>query len=325
MRHNTLLHSPTPPSSSTAGYCASHQKHGVSSGAQFRVIPVTLKNGDRAVSIYALVDEGSELTLLDQEVADQLNVTGVTEELSMMWTGNISRIEKMSQRIEKLKIGGTNSTNKTHQLIGARTVNNLNLLQQTLNYPEMVSNYPYLAGLPIQDYKEVKPKLLIGFDNLNLTVPLKIREGSWGQPVALKCRLGWGITGRYQPASRTQYVGCHRCGTTCAIDELTSLVREFIIHDELIIKPTGLLESEEDVKAKRILEDTTKRIGSRFETGLLWKEDKRDLPPSLQMAKKRLYQLEKRLKKNSLVYDRVRQLIKVCGKWLCASGYHRGT
>lgn len=101
LRHNTLLHSPTPPSSSTAGYCASHQKGGGSSGAQFRVIPVTLQNGERKVDIYALVDEGSELTLLDQEVADQLNVNGVAEELSMVWTGNISRVEKKSKKIDK--------------------------------------------------------------------------------------------------------------------------------------------------------------------------------------------------------------------------------
>lgn len=58
------------------------------------------------------------------------------------------------------------------------------------------------------------------------------------------------------------------------------------------------LESAEDKRARGILERTTKRIGDRYETGLLWKNDNPSFPDSYPMALRRLKQLEKKLETN---------------------------
>lgn len=39
---------------------------------------------------------------------------------------------------------------------------------QTLRYEQMAQRFPHLLGLPIEDYTNVQPKLLMGFNNLGL-------------------------------------------------------------------------------------------------------------------------------------------------------------
>uniref|UniRef100_A0A182ND75 Uncharacterized protein n=1 Tax=Anopheles dirus TaxID=7168 RepID=A0A182ND75_9DIPT len=89
-------------------------------------------------------------------------------------------------------------------------------------------------GLPIADYKKIVPKMLIGMDNLNLIVPLKVREGALKEPIAVKCKLGWGIYGRSQSASGLGLVGYHK--EKCSTDMLTTLVREYVIQDNLVVE-----------------------------------------------------------------------------------------
>lgn len=65
-------------------------------------------------------------------------------------------------------------------------------------------------------------------------------------------------------------------------------------------------ESDDEKRAKRILETTTIRLSSnRFETGLLWRHDEFKFPKSYEMALRRLQCLERRLKKDENLYGNV--------------------
>ena len=48
----------------------------------------------------------------------------------------------------------------------------------------------------------------------------------------------------------------------------------------------------------QIFKSTTKRIGNRYETGLLWRTHDVTLPKSYAMAKQRLVSIEKQMKKD---------------------------
>uniref|UniRef100_A0A182NT35 Integrase catalytic domain-containing protein n=1 Tax=Anopheles dirus TaxID=7168 RepID=A0A182NT35_9DIPT len=238
------------------GYCASHKHIKSSSVSLFRVIPVSLEKEGRAVTVYALLDEGSDLTLLDEKVAKDLNICAPHEELHMIWTGRVSRTERNSMKINSINIYGQHK--QQYQLKDVRTVSNLQLHEQTLCNGELVDKNPHLNRLPISDYEKVKPKLLIGINNLNLIVPRKIREGAWDEPVASKCKLGWGIYGRTISAEGPRFLGHHIESNS---DELAQLVRKYIIQDQMnITKPMALIESEEDKRARVLLESTTRRI-----------------------------------------------------------------
>jgi hypothetical protein len=51
------------------------------------------------------------------------------------------------------------------------------------------------AQLPILALNKAVPVLLLGADNIHLTVSRKIIEGRSEGPVAIECHLGWGLAG----------------------------------------------------------------------------------------------------------------------------------
>lgn len=59
-----------------------------------------------------------------------------------------------------------------------------------------------------------------------------------------------------------------------------------------------------------IMESTTKRIGRRFETGLIWKYDDIKLPESYPVAKRRLYCLEKKMSLDQKLKENLNQQIQ---------------
>ncbi|XP_062537781.1 uncharacterized protein LOC134206100 [Armigeres subalbatus] len=243
--------------------------HAQSTYTMFRVLPVVLYHKRQAVSVFAFIDEGSELTFLDESIAQQLGVTGVVEPLTLKWTGN------------------------------------------SLRYQELAQIFPHLRGLPLQDHTLIQPKLLIGLDNLQLGVPLKLRQGRAGEPIAAKCRLGWGIYGGKQDAIHTESVANFHVAEVTDSDQLMNdQLRNFFTMENMGSEGTQeKLESEEDKRANRILSETTRRIAVGFETGLLWKTDYVELPDSYPMALRRLQSLEKKLLKQPEIKIRVQEQI----------------
>ncbi|XP_055542771.1 uncharacterized protein LOC129728359 [Wyeomyia smithii] len=308
LKHHPLLHSPS--TTVQAAISTSHLSElNTISGPFFRIIPVTLYGKNCKIDIYAFVDEGSQITLLEDSVADQLGIVGSTEPLNLQWTGNIKRCEPKSRRIS-MEISAC-GTSKQYVLVNARTVGGLLLPSQSMDYMDMSKRFPHLRGLPIHNYSNVSPKLLIGLDNLKLTVPLKIREGKWMDPIAAKSRIGWSVYGCATEPQSTVVCGFHVGGWTDPEQELNQLVRDYITLDDAGVKyPYAPQESDEDRRARIIMESTTRRIDGGFETGLLWKCNNPTFPDSYGMAYKRMCSLERRLSKEPVLYDRFRQQIR---------------
>ncbi|XP_055643908.1 uncharacterized protein LOC129780056 [Toxorhynchites rutilus septentrionalis] len=70
------------------------------------------------------------------------------------------------------------------------------------------------------------------------------------------------------------------------------------------------LESKEDRQAREILEQTTMRVGERFEIGLPWKEGEPRFPDSYHMALRRLRNLEARMNKSPGARDMLQKQIE---------------
>ncbi|XP_053698951.1 uncharacterized protein LOC128745910 [Sabethes cyaneus] len=304
-RHHTLLH-PLP----TVKISASHSSQGALHCPLFRILPVELFGNGVSITVFAFIDEGSSVTLLEETVATELGVAGRSEPLTLQWTGNMKREEPKSQQLQ-LEIAGKNCATR-RQPFRARTVSSLVLPNQTIRYTDLARRYPHLRGLPLEDYGESQQKLLIGLDNLRLTVPLKRREGGNADPIATKCRLGWSIYGCGANSSdKTTSVYFHLSAISDADRELNEQLREyFSIEAAGTTIPVEKLESAEDRRARRILEESTRRTTSGFETALLWKADHRDFPDSLPMATQRLLSFERKLQKDSELKQRVNMQIK---------------
>ncbi|XP_055603838.1 uncharacterized protein LOC129752068 [Uranotaenia lowii] len=260
----------------------------------FRILPITVYGNEKAVDTFAFVDEGSSITLVEDSLVKELGVEGIPQVLCLQWTGDMTRTEHDSKLVE-LKVSGP-SKNKI-RLSDARTVSNLGLATQSLDYVSLVRDYPHLKGLPIDSYTDAMPRILIGVNNLHMTVPLRVKQGRAHEPMAAKTKLGWCIYGGMSSEHTPVQVNYHAC--SCSQDDsLHKVVRQYFELEDMGIHATTKLESDADTRARQILEESTHRQGERFETGLLWKYDQFEFPDSYPMAFKRYECLEKKMIRN---------------------------
>ncbi|XP_055604514.1 uncharacterized protein LOC129752769 [Uranotaenia lowii] len=331
-RHHTLLHtpssSPNPPHPSSTVRDSGRSQSGMQNqtpitvqpaasgeilshrsserGSLFRIIPITVYGNGKSIDTVAFIDEGSSLTLIEESLVNELNIKGTPQALCLQWTGNMSRIEKDSEIVD-LVISGINQQ-KTN-MKETRTVKRLSLPTQTLDYEYLANKYRHLKGLPVGSYVNAVPRILIGVNNLHLTVPLRVKEGQSDEPKAAKTRLGWCIYGGAKSESNIPSISFHAC--ECLKDEtLHSMVRNFISQEDAGLTTEITLESEADKRARSILEETTHRIGERFSTRLLWRFDEFELPDSYPMAVKRMECLERKMAKNPRLLENLKKQLE---------------
>ncbi|XP_058827023.1 uncharacterized protein LOC131687005 [Topomyia yanbarensis] len=160
----------------------------------FRVVPVILYGPSKTIRTHAFIDDGSELTLIEQSLADELELKGPAKSLCLKWTGGARRTESSSQRVS-LQISGNVDSTKKYNLSSIQTIGALQIRPQTLLVENMQERFQYLRGLPLESYHNVSPRLLIGLDHAGLGYAKESREGKPKEPIAVKTRLGWAVYG----------------------------------------------------------------------------------------------------------------------------------
>ncbi|XP_062716865.1 uncharacterized protein LOC109416846 [Aedes albopictus] len=304
-RHHPLLHSALRPSTTIVTQVADNHTHRrVTSSILFRIIPVTLYGEKGIVNTFAFFDEGSSVTMVEENLMAKLGITGSPAPLCLRWTANTCRTEKNSQ-IVSITISGEDKQQR-YKLVGAQTVESLNLPRQSFHYDKAVKRFEYLKNLPLRSYENATPRILIGVDNLQLAVPLKVREGDRSGPVAAKTRLGWCVYGQQKEGDKGAYC-FHVCECTPNEALHESVKRFFAVEEAGSSKP---ILSVEDQRAQQLLQSTTRRVGERYETGLLWRTDYVELPDSYPMAVSRMKCLERRMDKDPSLKLKILQKVQ---------------
>ncbi|XP_058840859.1 uncharacterized protein LOC131696330 [Topomyia yanbarensis] len=260
----------------------------------FKIIPVVLRNKGKSVTTFAFLDDGSNLTLLENAIASKLGLDGTEALLCLQWTSNVTRNEYSSKKVQ-LTIRSADNKSE-YVLQDVRTVDNLGLPKQNLDYKKISQRFAFLRGLPIQSYADAVPGILIGVDHARLMLPLSKRDRRDTEPIAIKTCLGWTVFGGRCESDGPERLMVHAC--SCSADrELNDLVKDYFAMEDIGIHGLTVPETAEDQRARKILQQTTKRTESgKFETGLLWKTDKIEFPNSFPMAERRLKCLERRLR-----------------------------
>ncbi|XP_062702726.1 uncharacterized protein LOC134285619 [Aedes albopictus] len=318
MRHHPLLHSESGNSSAAAKPAPQGGEvprksptegvntHHTQSSTLFRMLPVRLFCKGRSVETLAFIDEGSSVTLLEKSLADSLQAEGAEMRLCLTWTSNISREEEGSRQVE-VEISGIGG-GKRYSLKDVRTVESLALPAQTLRYKELADRFDHLRNLPVTDFESTTPGILIGAKNTHITATQQIREGRVGEPIAAKSRLGWAIYGSMPNGSSFASCNLHICGCG-ADDSLHELVKKYFTVENVGVSMDQSPESDEDKRARALLEKTTRRVEGGFETGLLWRYDYVEFPDSYAMAARRLRCLERRFNADPVLFECVQRQI----------------
>ncbi|XP_062713361.1 uncharacterized protein LOC134290277 [Aedes albopictus] len=325
--HHPLLHKPeslnpkpyptkqtstSPEHKDSESSCNVHQGQ---SAVLFRILPVVLYGPKKIVRTYAFIDDGSELTLIEQSLADELGIEGPKKSLCLKWTGGTRKMENESQQVN-LQISGVGNEATKFELLGINTLSSLQIRPQTLMLSELQKKFPHLAGLPLESYRDVSPRLLIGLDFANLGHGSNSREGKWNEPIAVKTRLGWMVygncTGKEDTIGYTNYHSVQVCECNREYDDnLHKAMKSYFSLDSMgIIKPNKPVLSQEDQRAQMLLESLTRQTNNRYESGLLWKYDQVRLPDSEPMAQRRWKCLEHRLNKDPALAETLKQKIQ---------------
>ncbi|XP_055714778.1 uncharacterized protein LOC129808899, partial [Phlebotomus papatasi] len=255
-----------------------------------RIIPVTVSNHTgKSLNILALLDSGSAITMMHQEVAEYLELDGPSIGLAIEWVDGTVVTDKNAKVVD-FNIKGISERDRKWLIKDAYVVTHLDLRPAELDVVKLKKQYPYLKSIPIPSFKKEKPLLIIGEDNVKLTVPGEVIEGRRNrQPLACRTQLGWVVSGSDGCRNRKPVVAC-------VTERLISLVESTSSTENFgVMAPTAQSGARADKKALDSMQQTVVRKEGRFEVGLLWKKDQVNMPPSRAMAMKRLYYVEKKM------------------------------
>ncbi|XP_073719442.1 uncharacterized protein [Misgurnus anguillicaudatus] len=247
---------------------------------------VILQNGDKSLETYAVLDDGSERTILLYEAAQRLGLHGEVENSALRTVRQ--EVHTIHGRAVSFSISPVSNPDRSYSIKGAFTAKELALVQHTYPIADLQSRYRHLRDLPLNDIHEAQPLLLIGSDYPHLITPVEpVRLGPPGGPAAVHTKLGWTLQGPsslLNPSLHSQE--CLFISCLSPKDELFRQVENLWKLDTLPYRSEKVVSrSRQDAEAIHLLEEKTIRIDvdgvKRYATPLLWKES----PPPLNSPK----------------------------------------
>ncbi|KAM9802571.1 uncharacterized protein ACBT44_014811 isoform 3-T4 [Syngnathus typhle] len=173
-----------------------------------KISKVILRFGDQALETYAVLDDGSERTLLLQPAAQHLGIEGQPEVLPLRTVRQ--ELQMLHGAAVSFTISPASSPAMVFNIQRAFTAPALGLGQHTYPVKALQSKYRHLKQLPIPSFTDIAPLLLIGSDHPHLVTPVEpVIFGPSGAPVAVRTRLGWTLQGPTH--NLKQYFAEQRC------------------------------------------------------------------------------------------------------------------
>ncbi|KAG5861668.1 hypothetical protein JTB14_021282 [Gonioctena quinquepunctata] len=141
-RHNRLVHIDVERADKTNEPSEGGDRTDKIYSALLKIVKVKLYGQENNIETYALLDEGSTVTLIDSSIAEILKLDGPTSPICLQWTNQMTQDEEYS-KMEHLEIADVES-GKKFRLRNARTVKNLTLPKQKLDIDFICEKYDYI-------------------------------------------------------------------------------------------------------------------------------------------------------------------------------------
>ena len=270
-----------------------------------KVVKVTLHQDNRAFETHAILDDGSERTILLSSAAQHLGLRGTTEALKLRTVHQ--DIKTVHGASVSFSISPADKPHKKFHIQDAFTANHLGLAEYTYSLSALKQKYRHLEGLSIPSLHKVHPTLLIGSDHPELIVPIEpVRLGPPGGPAAVKTCLGWTLQG---PSKHLQdQLSASQCLFTSASPktDLYHQVERLWQLDTLPFRSEKVVtRSKQDQEAVDMLDKSTVRVEingvHRYATPLLRAKDMPRLQAPKEAVMSYLRSTERRLAKDPLL------------------------
>ncbi|XP_023818591.1 uncharacterized protein LOC111948691 [Oryzias latipes] len=167
---------------------------GAGSRVMLKVVPILIHYGGRTLSAFAILDDGSERSMLLPSAAKALGIKWTPEDLPLRTVRQ--DIQVLHGYAVTFHISSVARPHTSYKIEGAFTANRLSLAQHTYPIERLQKKFSHLRGLPIPALRDAEPFLLIGSDQPHLITPIEpVRLGPPGSPAAVHTRLGWTLQG----------------------------------------------------------------------------------------------------------------------------------
>ena len=282
-----------------------------SPGVLLQIVPLVVQTpkGD-SVHTYALLDSGSQASLVLETFADDVGLEGPKEVLTI---GTINSTEecKPSRKVSfSVKAVSDDNVAMPIPISEAWTVPRLNLPRQRVTRSEMQA-WPHVADIEIPEVDSQNVTVLLGANVLEAILQHEVRRGAPGQPAAVRTAFGWTLTGSVKGFIAPESFHVMHIHTVPSSDDLLhKQMQNWWRTDSFGTKyEQASPRSIEDKKALKILEETVKHVGDRYQVGMLWKRPDVEFPDNKAMAEKRLTSTEKALKRDDALAEKYKEII----------------
>ncbi|KAL0156947.1 hypothetical protein M9458_048193, partial [Cirrhinus mrigala] len=269
-----------------------------------KVVQVRLHSKGRILDTYAILDDGSERTIILPTAVHYLDLERRDESIALRTIRQeVVEIQGASVSFE---VSASVNPSIRYKIHTAFTADKLNIAKQSCPVDVLKNKFVHLRDIPIMPFKEVQPMLLIGSDYPHLITPIApVLMGPLGSPVAVSTSLGWAIQGPTTFLDQPLETTCLNISLfSSPTQDLSYHVEKLWQVDVLPFQPLkDITRSKQDRDALTVLETKTKRVEvdgvSRYATPLLRKGNAPALHAGPESVMALLRATERRLNSNS--------------------------
>jgi hypothetical protein len=276
-------------------------------GVRLRVIPVTVRGIDEAheVQTYALLDDGSDVSLCDSSLVKRLGITGVPTTFSLT-TVNQGTKENREEEVRLIvsDLDGSENVDITR----AWTVNNLPISKRSIPTTKDVFGWSHLDGIVFPELENENVSMIIGSDVPEAHWVLEQRRGGRKEPYAVRTPLGWTLMGPIGTEIEQEFlINFIQKEDNTLQEQVERMFRmDFSETDFHFGKGMSL----EDQKALNNMESSAKKVNGHYEIALPWRVGSPNFPNNRNSAEKRLISLQRRLTKDPRLKEKYRNVIE---------------
>ena len=186
-----------------------------------QILPVTLKHSNKTVTVDALLDNGSDSTIISENVAQYLGLQG--EERQVEIKSALSKTVHFNTKMVSFEIVTDNGN--SNMKINANTASHLDVPTVKYDGNEIKNQYQHLRDIPFCDINDDNVGLLTGTNDADSLIQREFRVGDQGDPIAVKTALGWVLVGGSKPIIKNS-ISCNSLLNT-TLESLNQNVKQF--------------------------------------------------------------------------------------------------
>ena len=307
------------------------------------VIPVMVyrSNSDEFVETYALMDNGSEVTLCHEQLVKKLGLVG--KKIEYMFTGMTGSTQVEGTMVSLTVKSMDEST--VIELPNVKTVKGMPISPSCIPKSDDLSRWSHLDLIDIPELEKGEVMLLIGVkERPSLFLPLEYKMGEETEPVAIKYSLGWTVIGPVErkkvdpscgvnlihmgtPTYVPIYAAEQENGVSCVCmdDDDSQEFAEDLLNDAQLSRrlermwntdfaDTGVdisvNPSIEDCRALEAMENSIEMVEGQYQVALPWRKENPVLPNNKEIAERRLGSLKARLIKDPKLLEKYKTAVE---------------